>query len=439
MSIRRVVVVGASLAGLGAARVLAEHVDEVVLIERDALPDEPVARRGVPQARHLHNLLLRGVNELEALFPGFGADLYAAGAVPVDMLLELKMLSIFGWFPRHPSEIVMPCCSRPLIEQVVRRRVRALPRITWLEGHDVEGLILNSEQVCGVRCRRREVRAGDALEIESLLVVDAGGRGSRLPGWLDGAGLAKPAVTEVNPFLGYATRIFCMPHSAPDWSALVVRNPMPSSRGGAIMPREGGLWVATLFGFGRDYPPTDEAGFDAFARSLADPGLHEALSAAEPVSDIAGYRQTTGRWRHFEHLSSWPAGYVALGDAVCTFNPLYGQGMTVAMMGVAALRALLTEQGVEPDLGGKLRQRVARLLAAPWRIATGEDYRYPGTEGPPRPCAARAAHWYGDRVVRAALRNPDVHTRWMRVVHMLDDPATLLAAGILGPALSSLH
>ena len=207
MSSRRAVVVGAGLAGLCAARVLAEYVDEVLLIERDELADDVAPRRGVPQARHLHNLLVRGLAGLEALFPGFVAELEAAGAVPVDMGLELKMLSVFGWFPRHRCDIVLRCCSRSLVEQAVRRRVRALPRITWLTGHGVEGLLVDAGQVRGVRCRQCAAATGGELQIESLLVVDAGGRGSRLSDGLQEAGLAAPAVTEIDAFLGYATRI----------------------------------------------------------------------------------------------------------------------------------------------------------------------------------------------------------------------------------------
>ena len=436
MSSRRAVVVGGGLAGLCAAQVLANHFDEVVLIERDDLADDAAPRRGVPQARHLHNLLVRGLRDLESLFPGFVTELEVAGAVPVDMGLELKMLSVFGWFPRHRAEIVLRCCSRSLVEQVVRRRVRALPRINWLTGHEVQGLLLDAHKVRGVRCNPRAGTGSGELQIESLLVVDAGGRGSHLFDGLREAGVVAPEVTEVDAFLGYATRIVRKPAAEPDWRALIVRNPMPSPRGGAILPLEGGRWIVTLVGFGRDYPPTSEAGFDACARSLT-PEVHAAVSSAQPDSDITGYRQTANRWRHHERLPHWPPGYAAVGDSVCTFNPLYGQGMTVAVMEAVALRDLLAERGAAPDLGGHLRLRVARLLAVPWRIATSEDYRYPSTAGPPRSSAMKAMHGYADRVIRVALRSPEVHTRWMRVVNLLDDPATLLAPSVVARVLST--
>ena len=189
-----------------------------------------------------------------------------------------------------------------------------------------------------------------------------------------------------------------------------------------------------VFGYG--LPPTSEAGFDAFARRLT-PEFHAALSTAEPLSEIAGYGQTANRWRHHERLPAWPSGYAALGDSVCTFNPLYGQGMTVAVMEAVALHDLLAERGAVADLGAHLRRRIADLLTVPRRIATSEDYRYPITAGPPRSSALRVMHWYADRVIRAALRNPEVHTRWMRVVNLIDQPATLLAPGVFGPALTA--
>jgi len=439
----RAVVVGAGLAGLAAARVLVDHVDEVVVVERDPLPEDASTRPGTPQGRHLHNLLLRGLNELEQMLPGLTQELRAAGAVPVNLTQDLWMRGLFGWFPRHPSDLTMLGCSRPLLEQVVRRRVRALPGIRWLDGHEVRGLDVERGRVTGVRCRPRRGRDGGSVDgaseeevyIEASMVIDAAGRGSRLPQWLASSFGGPPEETVVNAFLGYSTRLYRPPASLPDWTALVVRDPLPARRGGAIMPREGGVWGVTLFGFGRDYPPTDAAGFDAFARGLHGPEFTAALRDAEPMSEAAGFQQTACRLRHFERLTNVPEGYVALGDTVCTFNPLYGQGMTVAVLGAAALGRLLAERGPGPGLCAALRERVAEMLEVPWRMATGEDYRYEGTEGPPRTAALRMAHTYVDRVARAAVSDPVVHYRWLRVVNLLDPPRALLAPRVLRRAL----
>jgi 2-polyprenyl-6-methoxyphenol hydroxylase-like FAD-dependent oxidoreductase len=433
---RRAVVAGAGVAGLCAARVLADHFDQVVLVDRDRLADSPAPRSGVPQSRHVHILLMRGLYEVESLFPGFTAELDASGAVPVDLALDMKTHSLFGWFPRYRSDLVQRFCSRGLIEQILRRRVLALPRIQLLDAHEIEGLVFDGGAVRGVTCRPRP--ASDTKEvttIEALLVVDATGRNARVLGLLKDAGLAESPFTEVDAFMGYASRIVRPPREAPDWRALLVRNPLPSSRGGVITPLEDGRWIVTLAGFGRDYPPVDEAGFAAFADSLVETEFNDALHASEPLSPIAGYRQTCNRRRHLERLVRWPAGFAALGDAVCAFNPAYGQGMSVAATGAAVLRDLLAERAWRPDMGSMLHRRVTATLATPWRLATSEDYRFPMTVGPARGRVLRALHWYGDQVIRAAVHSPDVHNKWLRVVNLLEDPASLLTPGVFGRAI----
>jgi flavin-dependent dehydrogenase len=247
LPVRRALVLGAGLAGLSAARVLAEHVDEVCIVERDRLPDDPQPRVGTPQARHIHNLLLRGLNDLEALFPGFGDALVTRGGVRVDLARDMHFHSIWGWFPRYDSGLQACLASRPLMEQVVRERVRALPNVRWLEQHRAVGLLGDPRRVHGLRCERSG-EVGGAVDVEAELVLDASGRGSRLPAWLEALfGTATP-FTRVDAKLGYATRLYRRPDTAFDWKMLLVRNPMPSSRAGGILPLEGGRWIVTLAG-----------------------------------------------------------------------------------------------------------------------------------------------------------------------------------------------
>ncbi|HEX6364210.1 MAG TPA: hypothetical protein VFZ93_14735, partial [Albitalea sp.] len=206
--VRRALVLGAGIAGLAAARVLAEHVDELVIVERDALPERAQPRPGTPQARHIHNLLLRGLHELEALFPGFGAELAARGGVRVDLTRDMRFHSIWGWFPRYDSDLQACLASRALIEQVLRERMRALPRVRWLEQHRAVALLGDARRVHGLRCERD---GAGAVELEADLVLDASGRGTKLPAWLEALlGVATP-VTEVDAGLAYATRLYRMP------------------------------------------------------------------------------------------------------------------------------------------------------------------------------------------------------------------------------------
>jgi 2-polyprenyl-6-methoxyphenol hydroxylase-like FAD-dependent oxidoreductase len=169
----------------------------------------------------------------------------------------------------------------------------------------------------------------------------------------------------------------------------------------------------------------------AFIEGLADPSVADALRRAQPLSGVFGYRETSNRWRHFERLPRWPEGLALIGDCICSFNPLYGQGMTVSVLEVLALRDLLAERGVTADLGDRLRRKVPRVLKAPWGMATSEDYRYPGTEGPRRGVATRIRHWAGDRIARASMLDAAVHYQWMRVVNLVDPPATLLRPSLL--------
>jgi flavin-dependent dehydrogenase len=423
--VRRALVIGFGLAGLAAARVLSDHVDEVWVADRDRLPDGAQARSGTPQARHIHNLLLRGLHELERLFPGFGAELEALGGVPIDLVRDMRFHSIWGWFPRYASDLRACVASRPLIEHVVRERVHALPKVRWLERRRAVALLGDAQRVRGVRFGSVEGEHG-SVDIEADLVLDASGRSTHLPAWLEAlVGHATP-VTEVDAQLGYATRQYRIPPNAPDWRMLLVRNPWPSPRAGGILPLEGGRWIATLAGFSGDHPPIDDAGFRAFTRSLATPDIADALEAAEPLGEAIGYRQTANLWRHYERLPRWPLGLAALGDSACALNPLYGQGMSIAAQEAVLLRDLLERHGATLALGDRLRHALPALLAAPWAMATSEDYRYPGTRGASRSRWLGLRHRFGDAMARAAMHDRRLHYRWLRVVNLVDPPSALL-------------
>lgn len=432
--VRRALVIGFGMAGLAAARVLSDHVDEVWVVDRDHLPGGPQARSGTPQSRHIHNLLLRGLRELEQLFPGFEAELVACGGVPIDLARDMRFHSIWGWFPRYASDLQACLASRSLIEHVVRERVRGLPNVRWLERHRVMALLGDARRVRGVRCESADGERA-SVDIEAELVLDTSGRGTRLPVWLEGLVGHAPPITEVDARLGYATRLYRIPPDAPDWRMLLVRNPWPSPRAGGILTLERGRWIVTLAGFSGDHPPTDDAGFRAFARSLATPDIADALDTAAPLADATGYRQTVNLWRHYERMPCWPLGLVALGDSVCALNPLYGQGMSVAAMEAALLQDLLERHGATLALGERVRHALPDVLSGPWAMATSEDYRYPGTRGASRSRWLGVRHRFGDAMARAAMRDRPLHYRWLRVVNLIDPPAALLSLPLLWRAL----
>lgn len=441
------VVLGAGMAGLLAARVLAGHFERVMVVERDRLPGRPGFRPGVPQSRHLHVLLGRGLECLEQLFPGFEADLVEAGA-PVVAGSESLWLNAAGWSRRYRSPIRLLGASRELVEWEARARVTALDNVRVLEGHEVVGLLADGSRdaVTGVRLRPRGDRAeaaGPVTEVAAELVVDASGRGSRAPQWLAALGYPPPTETRISSLLGYASRQYRIPPGfRADWRMLLINaKPPGNARTGALVPIEGGRWMVALIGAGRDHPPTDDAGFLEFARGLRSPLLYETIRDAEPVSPIFGFRNTDNRRRHFERLGRWPERFVVIGDASCTFNPIYAQGMTVTAMTAVALDRLLAGHRRRPGAGpaGRARRfqrQAAKASAGAWTMATTEDLRYPWTEGARPDLPTRVMHRYADRVLEVANGNPQVNTAFVNVVNLRRPPTSLFRPTVLLPVLA---
>jgi 2-polyprenyl-6-methoxyphenol hydroxylase-like FAD-dependent oxidoreductase len=437
---RHAVVVGGSMAGMLAARVLADHFDAVTLLERDRFPEAPAGRKGLPQGRHAHALLERGRQIAERLLPGLTEELARAGAELLDFTRDFAWLTASGWQVRFTSDLRMLTCTRDLIDWGVRRRVAALPNVRVRQDLDITGLARgwrDEDRIAGVRLRSRtpdgEVdRAGE--EFAADLVVVADGRHSRLPEWLGELGYEPPEDTVVNSFQGYASRSYRPPAGfAADWKSLYIQQAPPGDpRGGILQPVEGGRWVVSLIGGDGDYPPTDDAGFLAFARSLRSPALYEAIAAAEPLTPIVGQRATENRLRHYDRLVRFPDGVVAVGDAVCAFNPVYGQGMTAAAIGAKVLDRWLRERAHRGPGGGRVFQRrLARATAAAWQLATGADYRFRAAEGPPQGRVAQLTGRYFDAVIRAATRQPWVRRRLADVLQLLRPPSALLGPGVL--------
>lgn len=431
----RAVVVGGSMAGLLAAAALVPHFDRVTIVDRDRLPAGPEFRRGVPQSHHLHVLMPGGRQAIETLLPGFGSELLAEGAVPVD---EALMQFAAGWsrlFQPRPRHRVLSC-SRPLVESVVRRRV--VPQVDLQEGVEVTGLLAEEGRVRGVRLRprgREESQSDWSLAAD--LVVDASGRTSRAPEWLEGLGVGRPPETRIDAFLGYASRQYVMPSRSPigQRAVMLMARAPHEPRVGYLFPIDGGRWMVTLAGAGREYPPTDESGFLEFARSLRDPVIHELIKDAEPLTPIRGHRHTANQRRHYERVRPWPEGLLVLGDAACAFNPVYGQGMSVAAQTAAALAGMLARRGYAPRSVRAMQRCVAGCNSGAWLVATGEDLRYPTTEGARPGGRTRLMHRYLDRVLAAATRDELANAAWFDVMMLLQRPQSLFRPRVLASAL----
>lgn len=319
------VVIGGSIAGLLAARALLHHFDQVTLVERDSFLNSPGPRPGVPQAQHVHALLLRGHQILESYFPGLTADLRAQGALVLDWTADWRFLTLWDWMPQHVSNLKGLICSRLLLEWYLRDRLLQIPGYQEKEATSVTGLTTSEDgtRITGVILSGK----GELSTLDADWTVDASGRNSKLSEWLVKLGYQCPPETTVNSFLGYASRWYRRQAEGPVEGVIVAAKPGVTRRGGVLYPVESDRCVVTLSGIEKDYPSANDDEFLAFAKSLRDPSIAHAIQSWEPISPIQCYRRTENHWRHYEKLPALPDGVTALGDAVCAFNPVYGQGL----------------------------------------------------------------------------------------------------------------
>ncbi|MEX0168366.1 FAD-dependent oxidoreductase [Streptomyces sp. LMG1-1-1.1] len=428
---RHAVVIGGSLAGLLAARVLAEHAERVTVVERDRYPEGQEARAGVPQGRHLHVLIAGGQRALDELLPGFMAELGELGAPKVGVPEDMVQWQNGQWFRRTPATAHFYTGPRPQLEWLVRQRVLADPRIELVEGTETVGLTGGSSRVTGVRLRERGAGADkESRVLEADLVVDASGRSTKAADWLAGIGAEAPHEETLDTGLAYATRVYRSPVDAPGTDAVgyyLVPNPA-QVYGGVVLPLGDGRHLVTLSGLRGDEPPTEEGAFEEYAKRLPHPVVSDWLARAEPESPVYGFRKTANIRRRYDRPGRRPAGFLATGDALCAFNPIYGQGMAVAAMSAVALRRALTD----PKRTATTHQVQRALFDASkqaWDISAGADKKMPGATGDaarPGP-ADKAVGWYLRRVQERAAGDPVVGAPF-RAALTLTAPLTALFA-----------
>jgi len=423
MGIDRAIVVGGSMAGMLVARALADHLP-VTIVERDPLSGGAEARRGLPQAAHLHAILSRGMNLLERYFPGLRDEMVMGGAVPVDSGTEVGWLGPFGWsapFERGAIESVW--ATRDFLDAHVRERLRRDDRIEWRENVRVESLVMDPSGR-----RVRGVRGADGHVIDASLVVDATGRGSKLPDWLRAAGFAAPPETEVDARTVYTSAFARLARPLPKkWKVLFVMGLAPRIlRGGVIGAVEGGRALVSLVSVGGEAGPGESSGFAAFGRSLRAPFFGDLLEDAEWLSPARTTRSTANRRRHYERVPL-PPGLLVAGDALCAFNPVFGQGISVAAMQAEALSDLLRAQGArKPDLGAMATRRFTSLANFPWAMATGQDMNVIRAGARP-PLPERIMSAYLDRLFDLTTRDGGVNMHTSRVFNLTASPLTLYA------------
>ncbi|MGW4942426.1 FAD-dependent oxidoreductase [Actinoplanes sp. NPDC004185] len=426
----RAVVIGAGIGGLAVARVLSRRYAQVTVLDRDTLPAGGVPRRGVPQSAHGHILLISGLRVLTELFPGLGEELISRGARRFDLGTGLCNYRFGRRRTPAPAGQDLTSVSRPLLEAVIRERVATEPAVTIREGVTVTALLGAADAVTGVVLDTGESMAAD-------LVVDCSGRNSRSDRWLGELGLPAPRQLEVEIGVAYTTRVYRRgPGQLEGWeAALVLPEPPHEKKAGLVLPIEDDRWLVAVGGWHVDPVPSDVASFEAYARSLPDPIIADLIAQAEPLGEPLPFRFRSSRRRLFEELDRVPAGYLTVGDAVCSFNPIYGQGMTVAAMAAGALGETLDRHGAATTAAAREYYRTAaELIAVPWRFAVGNDFAYPQTAGP-RPPGVRLTNWYSKRLAVASQSSAELSRIYLGVQQLLMPPSELLRPGVVIQAL----
>lgn len=413
------VVIGASAAGLLAASALSDHFDRVLVLEREVLPPPGQGRRAVPQGRHVHALLPGGLAAIEQLLPGFTAELLAGGAVRCDSMLEIRFVVAGHEMTRDAASATNILASRPYVEGHLRRRVLGLPNITLVDGTSVRGLVLDPKgtRVAGVELRD-EVLTCD-------LVVVATGRAGQLPTWLDALGFPAPSEEELTVDIWYVSRHFAIPDGYLGRDKLILVSAQPGRpRGIGLFAQEDGSWLLTLFGYGIAHkPPTDDAGYVEFLASVAPRDVVAAIAAGQALDDVATHAFPASRRRRYERLRQFPGGLVALGDAICGFNPVYGQGMSVAALQAVALRQALSSG--DGRLSRRYFRSIRKIVDTAWDLAVGSDLSLPDVKGQ-RSLSIRLSNAWAERILQAAEADAYIAEAFGSVTDLLAPPTVLM-------------
>ncbi|WP_199254010.1 FAD-dependent oxidoreductase [Mycolicibacterium mengxianglii] len=432
------VVLGASMAGLLAARVLTDFYDRVTLVERDELPGGVEHRRGVPQGRHAHALLASGSSALDELLPGILAELVDDGAVvactdePTDFWQELGGHCLRQESVPFKQSLRMYLATRPFIEAHVRRRVSALSTVTVLDGHDVVDLVAAVGRIAGVRVAPHA--GGPEQLLDADLVVDVMGRGSRTPAFLDKLGYGRPEVQGTEIRVTYTTQLVRVRPPAPPAKLFLIGAKPETCSGAAFFTCENDRWLLTTVGLGGCEPPTEWDAMVAFTDGWAPEPLVSALRRAEPIGEPTRYRYPASQWRRYDLMRRFPPGLLVMGDALCSFNPVYGQGMSVAALEALALRDCL--RSGDAALSRRFFAAAAKPVGVAWELARGSDLTIPGVQAP-RTLGTRVSGWYTDRLVATCGSDPTVHEAFARVTNLLDPPSRLMSPSILLRVLGS--
>ncbi|WP_266182094.1 NAD(P)/FAD-dependent oxidoreductase [Dyella humicola] len=422
------IVIGASIGGLLAARALSDFYTTVTVLERDAFPAADTPRKGVPQGRHIHGLLARGSTLLEEFFPGYNTEVVTqSGGLTGDVVNDVIWMGCNVRLANGKSDLIGLLASRPVLEGHLRRRLLRLPNVRAMEHCAVRGLAAtpDSQDVTGVRAC---VEGKQEETINADLVVDATGRGSSSAKWLEKLGYQAPVEDKVHIGISYRTRTYRRrPTDLGGKLGVVVAGSEPNWRNGAMLAQEGDSWIVSAGGFLGDDAPDDEQGFLAFLATLPTTEIHDVVARAEPLTEFTRYGYVASQRQRYEKLARFPESYLVFGDAFCSFNPIYGQGMTVAALEAQVLQECL--RAGSTDLARRFFKAAATIVDIPWDIAVGSDLRNRQVEGA-RPPMLRFINWYIGKLHLAATKDSTLAIAFLKVVNLMMPPTSLLSPAI---------
>ncbi len=394
----RAIIIGGGMAGLLSSRVLSEEF-EVFIIEKDRYKK---GRNGIPQADHIHILLARCVEILKKLFPDIEEQLLRRGANKIDFIRDARVRFPTGWSLNFSSNLYTFTCSRYLLESVILDEIKKYEKIRILHGR-VDGLVTNNNKINGVR-------VGDEI-IEGDLVVDASGKHTNTPRWLEELGFGRVRVSKVDSYIGYATRIIELDEE-PEWKSMIIfPKPPDNPRMGVLLKIEDQKWMVGALGINKNYPPTSDDEFLEYLRVLEDNSIYEMVKNARYSSNIYAYREIGSRRYHYEEIMM-PRNLIIIGDAVTSLNPIYGQGMTIAALTASSLRNY--------DM-----KKIIEISKFPWILGTSEDFRWRDTKGY-KPIVTNFIQWLIHYLMLLSTEDKDIARTFSKVIHMLEEPTTLL-------------
>jgi 2-polyprenyl-6-methoxyphenol hydroxylase-like FAD-dependent oxidoreductase len=422
------VVIGASMGGLLAARALADFYGKVTVLERDGFPVADVPRKGVPQGKHAHGLLARGRTVIENFFPGWTDEVVGCGGIRGDIAGDVNWIGHGVAIKSAPSDLVGLLAARPVLEGNVRRRLLALPNVRAIERCAVQGPVAD-EARAAVRGVRVKVDNQAEETIHADLVIDASGRGSSSPAWLESLGFQRPAEEKIDIGIGYTTRVYRRrPTDLGGKLAVVVAGSGPNWRNGTILFQTEDRWIVSIGGYFGDHAPDDNQLFAAYAGSLPTPDIHDIVAHAEPLTEFVSYRYPCNLRRRYERLARFPGNYLVFGDAMCSFNPVYGQGMTVAAQEAALLQECLCDG--DANLARRFFKAAKTAIDTPWDIAVGNDLRHPQVSGTRSP-KVRFINWYIGKLHIAARSDAVLANAFLKVANLVMSPTGLLHPSVV--------